>query len=111
MTTNNLFPSFLDTSNSTNNHNIISNVPRLAPSPMNGSQQGQNHVNGNNAAAMNGLPMAAGSQMDVNYLFQKVVELSEVLRENREKTQSIVGAAEQLAVNKSQPPVKLQNTI
>ena len=49
---------------------------------------------------MNGLPMAAGTQMDVNYLFQKVVELSEVLRENREKTQSIVGAAEQLAVYK-----------
>lgn len=98
MTTNNLFPSFLDTTSSTNNQNIIGNVPRLAPSPLNGSQQVQSNPNGNNISAIHGLPMAAGTQMDVNYLFQKVVELSEVLKENREKTESIVGAAEQLAV-------------
>ena len=45
-----------------------------------------------------GLPMMAGQQMDVNYLYQKVVELSEVLRENRERTQGIVAGAEELAV-------------
>ena len=77
----------------------MGNVPRLAPSPIGGSQQGQSNANGNNVAAMNGLPMAAGTQMDVNFLYQKVVELSEVLKENREKTQSIVEAAEDLAVN------------
>ena len=97
MAQNNLFPSFLDTSSSSSNQTIM-NVPRLAPSPMSGSQQVQGNVNGNNAAAMNGLPMAAGTQMDVNFLYQKVVELSEVLKENRERTQSIVGAAEELAV-------------
>lgn len=52
---------------------------------------------------MNGLnlsmPMNAGHQMDVNMLYQKVLELSEVLRENREKTQGIVAGAEELAVS------------
>ena len=76
----------------------MGNVPRLAPSPIGGSPQGQGNANGNTGPAMNALPMAAGTQMDVNFLYQKVVELSEVLRENREKTQSIVGAAEELAV-------------
>ena len=42
--------------------------------------------------------MIAGQQMDVNFLFQKVMELSDVLRENREKTQGIVAGAEELAV-------------
>lgn len=46
-----------------------------------------------------GMPMNAGQQMDVNLLYQKVVELSEVLKENREKTQGIVLGAEELAVS------------
>lgn len=58
-------------------------------------------VNGNGAPA-NGLnltmPMNAGHQMDVNMLYQKVLELSEVLKENREKTHGIVAGAEELAV-------------
>ena len=48
---------------------------------------------------MNGLPMAAGQQADVNFLFQKLVELSEVLKENREKTAGIIAGAEELAVS------------
>ncbi|KAL8932865.1 MAG: hypothetical protein Q9216_006637 [Gyalolechia sp. 2 TL-2023] len=79
MNSNNAFPSFLD------------NNSRGPP-----SQQ----VNGN-GGPMNGLnlsmPMNAGHQMDVNMLYQKVLELSEVLRENREKTQGIVAGAEELA--------------
>ncbi|KAL9592615.1 MAG: hypothetical protein Q9179_006541 [Wetmoreana sp. 5 TL-2023] len=77
---NNLFPSFLD------------NNTRGPP-----SQQ----INGN-GGPMNGMnlsmPMNAGHQMDVNMLYQKVLELSEVLRENREKTKGIVAGAEELAV-------------
>ena len=46
-----------------------------------------------------GMPMSAGQQMDVNLLYQKVVELSEVLKENREKTAGIVAGAEELAVS------------
>jgi hypothetical protein len=67
------------------------------PSPINQQQQ-QVNINGN-AAAMNGVPMIAGQQMDVNFLYQKVCELSEVLKENREKTQAIISSAEELAVS------------
>lgn len=48
---------------------------------------------------MNGFPMNAGQQMDVNFLFAKVLELSEVLKENREKVQGIVNGASELAVS------------
>ena len=91
----NNFPSFLDTSPGSGSSN---SVPRLAPSPI--TQQQQQQINGNgNGAGMNGLPIAAGQQADVNYLFQKVVELSEVLKENREKTAGIIAGAEELAVS------------
>lgn len=81
--------------------NNIGGVPRLAPSPI--AQQPQHQVNTNgNGVGMNGmnvgLPMNAGQQMDVNMLYQKVLELSEVLKDNREKTQGIVTGAEELAV-------------
>ena len=89
----NNFPSFLDTSPSTGSSN---NVPRLAPSAVTQQQQINNNGNG---AGMNGMPMAAGQQADVNFLFQKLVELSEVLKENREKTVGIIAGAEELAVS------------
>ena len=47
---------------------------------------------------MGGLPMNAGQQMDVNMLYQKIMELSEALRENRERTQGIIAGAEELAI-------------
>ncbi|KAL8645485.1 MAG: hypothetical protein Q9226_007281 [Calogaya cf. arnoldii] len=76
---NNLFPSFLD------------NNSRAPP-----AQQ----VNGN-AGPMNGMnlnmPMNAGHQMDVSMLYQKILELSDMLKENREQTQAIVAGAEELA--------------
>ncbi|KAL8687768.1 MAG: hypothetical protein Q9218_006155 [Villophora microphyllina] len=78
MNSNNLFPSFLD------------NTSRAPQAQQNG-----------NGGPMNGMnlsmPMNAGHQMDVNMLYQKVLELSEVLRENREKTKGIVTGAEELA--------------
>ena len=52
-------------------------------------------MNGMNVA----MPMAAGQQMDVNFVFQKLVELSEVLKDNREKTAGIIAGAEELAVS------------
>lgn len=94
------FPSFLDTSPGTGSS---SNGPRLAPSPIAQQQQQQqisNNGNGN-GAGMNGMPMAAGQQADVNFLFQKLVELSEVLKDNREKTAGVIAGAEELAVSKS----------
>lgn len=100
-TTNSMFPSFLESPVTGNNN--MGGVPRLAPSPI--SQQQQHPVNNSNGngAGMNGMnvgiPMNAGQQVDVNMLYQKVVELSEVLKENREKTQGIVSGAEELAVS------------
>lgn len=48
---------------------------------------------------MNGMPMIAGQQMDVNFLYQMVVELSEALKANREETAGIIAGAEELAVS------------
>lgn len=90
------FPSFLDSSPGTGSSS--GSGPRLAPSPMPQQQQQQMNNNGN-GAGMSGMPMAAGQQADVNFLFQKVVELSEVLKENREKTAGIIASAEELAVS------------
>ncbi|MCJ1474406.1 hypothetical protein MMC13_003064 [Lambiella insularis] len=75
-------------------------LQRQAPSPMQaGLQPGNNGVNG--GGPMNGMgigmPVSAGQQMDVNMMYQKLMELSEVLKENREKTQGIVAGAEELA--------------
>ena len=47
----------------------------------------------------NAMPINAGQQMDVNIVFQKLLELSEVLKENRDKAQGIVAGAEELAVS------------
>lgn len=100
-TANNMFPTFLESPVTGNNN--MGGVPRLAPSPI--SQPPQHPVNNSNGngVGMNGInvgiPMNAGQQMDVNMLYQKVVELSEVLKENREKTQGIVSGAEELAVS------------
>lgn len=99
---NNIHPNFLESpvagNNATNNV-----MPRLIASPL--SQQPQHQINNNNngnGIGMNGLNMGmqmnAGHHMDVNMLYQKVVELSEVLKENREKTQGIISGAEELAV-------------
>lgn len=90
----NNFPSFLDTSPGTGSSG---SVPRLAPSSI--AQQQQQQINNNgNGAGMNGMPMAAGQQADVNFLFQKLVELSDVLKENRDKTAGVIAGAEELAV-------------
>lgn len=99
---NNIHPNFLESpvagNNSTNNV-----MQRLIASPLSQQPQHQNNNNNNgNVIGMNGLsmgmPISAGHHMDVNMLYQKVVELSEVLKENREKTQGIISGAEELAV-------------
>ena len=95
---NNNYP-FLESPGPGNN---LGTGPRSAPSPM--APQPPLQVNGNgNGTGMTGvnvgIPMNAGQQMDVNMLYQKVMELSEVLKENREKTQGIVAGAEELAVS------------
>ena len=84
--------SFLDTASTST---TTSGGQRPAPAPM---AQQQQPVNGN-GNGMNGVPMYAGQQMDVNLIYATVVELSNVLNENREKTQGIINGAEELAVS------------
>ena len=85
--------------------NVSSGMQRQAPSPISPQQpMNTNAANGGNGGGgMNGMgvgmPMSAGQQMDINFLYQKLTELGEVLKDNREKTQGIVASAEELAVS------------
>ena len=104
--TGNLFPSFLDTNSPTSGPNNSTQRPSPTSTQqqqqqyqVNGTGGGMNGMGGGMGNGMNGLPMNAGQQMDVNMLYQKVMELSEVLKENRERTQGIVAGAEELAVS------------
>lgn len=54
--------------------------------------------NNNNNMMMNGLPMNAGHQMDLNNLYDMVVEFSDILKNNREMTRGIVQSAEEIMV-------------
>ena len=95
---NNMFPSFLDQS-PTSSANLAA-MQRQAPSPIVGQQQANNANGSGGMNGMNvGMPMNAGSQMDYNLLYQKVMELAQVLQENREQTKDIVASAEELAVS------------
>lgn len=73
---------------STPRQSMSSSVP---PSP------GQ--MNGGGMPGMNGgMPMNAGHQMDLHHLYEMVLELSDVLKNNREVTKSIVNSAEEIMV-------------
>ncbi|PCH07278.1 Hypothetical protein PENO1_012800 [Penicillium occitanis (nom. inval.)] len=80
-----------------------------SPSQMNGSGGGGggggggavgggggNGMGNNNNMMMNGLPMNAGHQMDLNNLYDMVVEFSDILKNNREMTRGIVQSAEEI---------------
>lgn len=95
---NNVFPSFLDQSPTSSTN--LAGMQRQAPSPIVGQHQANNANGGGPMNGMNvGMPMNAGSQMDYNLLYQKVMELAQVLQENREQTKGIVASAEELAVS------------
>ncbi|KAL4880874.1 hypothetical protein BJY04DRAFT_218713 [Aspergillus karnatakaensis] len=74
----------------------MSGVPRQPiPTPIATPPPPQ--VNGAGMAGMNGgVPMNAGHQMDLRHLFDMVLELSDVLKNNRDMTKSIVSSAEDI---------------
>ena len=77
------------------------NMQRQPSAQMSQQQQVNNTATNGVGPAMNGMagmPINPGQQMDVNMVYQKLMELSEVLKENRERTQGIVAGAEELAV-------------
>jgi len=97
------FPSFLEnqSGNAAGMGGGMGMQQRQAPSPSMSQTQGLNNGNGvgNGGIGMGmGMPVMAGMQMDVNMVYQRLLDLSEVLRENRERTQGIVAGAEELAV-------------
>ncbi|KAL4738056.1 hypothetical protein BDV11DRAFT_216296 [Aspergillus similis] len=81
--------------NSASGPSNIPGVPRQPiPSPM---ATPPPQVNGGGMAGMNGgVPMNAGHQMDLRHLFDMVLELSDVLKNNRDMTKSIVSSAEEI---------------
>lgn len=85
-----------------------SNLANLRNQSMSPALPHAAQVNGGGAgsamAGMNaGLPMNAGHQMDINHLYEMVLELSEVLKNNRDMTRNIVTSAEELMVCKPTP--------
>ncbi|KAH8698438.1 kinetochore complex Fta4 of Sim4 subunit, or CENP-50-domain-containing protein [Talaromyces proteolyticus] len=85
--------SFMDNSPNVN----MANMARQSPSPV--PQHGVPQVNGGGAVGssmMAGLPMNAGHQMDLNNLYEMVVEFSDIIKHNREMTRGIVASAEEI---------------
>ncbi|KAF5863844.1 hypothetical protein ETB97_009307 [Aspergillus alliaceus] len=79
----------------TENQSNMTNVPRPPMSPA--MSHAPSQVNGAGIAGMNaGIPMNAGHQMDLHQLYDMVLELSDVLKNNRQMTQSIVTSAEEI---------------
>ena len=94
-----MFANYTDNSPTPN----MGSIPRQSPSPayphpapqVNGGGPGA----GGMGAAMNAsMSMNAGHQMDLHHLYEMVLELSEVLKNNREVTKSIVSSAEDIMV-------------
>lgn len=86
---------FVDNSPNVN----MANMARQPQSPA--AQHAVPQVNGGGAVGNNmmaGLPMNAGHQMDLNNLYEMVIEFSDVLKHNREMTRGIVASAEELMV-------------
>ncbi|KKK12691.1 hypothetical protein P175DRAFT_0474229 [Aspergillus ochraceoroseus IBT 24754] len=87
-----MFPSYTDSSPSPSNLAAVPRQPISAPIPHTPTQ-----VNGAGMAGMNGgVPTNAGHQMDLRHLYDMVLELSDVLKNNREVTKSIVSSAEEI---------------
>ncbi|OAX80417.1 hypothetical protein ACJ72_05252 [Emergomyces africanus] len=94
------FSNFYDHNNSSNNSNSF-NSPGPAmtglsrPSPSPGTPSIQNGVMGPMNVGM-GMPVNAGHQMDLNHLYEMVLELSDVLKNNRDMTKGIIDSAEEI---------------
>ncbi|KAJ6143586.1 hypothetical protein N7471_003039 [Penicillium samsonianum] len=85
--------------NSTGAMNIPNIPPRQTPSPS-PSHTSVTQINGGGMGAMGAaIPMNAGHQMDLHHLYEMVVELSDVLKNNRDVTKNIVANAEDIVKN------------
>ncbi|OQE41065.1 hypothetical protein PENCOP_c005G03204 [Penicillium coprophilum] len=86
--------------NSTGAMNIPNLPPRQTPSPAPSHSSVTTQINGGGMGAMGAaIPMNAGHQMDLHHLYEMVVELSDVLKNNRDVTKNIVANAEEIVKN------------
>ncbi|KAG5293027.1 hypothetical protein I7I48_05290 [Histoplasma ohiense] len=92
------FATLYDHSNNGNNGNsfnssgpVMAGMSRQIPSPSTPSTQ-----NGGMAPMNVGMPVNAGHQMDLNHLYEMVLELSDVLKNNRDMTKGIIDSAEEI---------------
>lgn len=84
---------------STGAMNIPNIPPRQTPSPSPSHNSITTQINGGGMGAMGAaIPMNAGHQMDLHHLYEMVVELSDVLKNNRDVTKNIVANAEEIVV-------------
>ncbi|KAJ5771297.1 uncharacterized protein N7511_003348 [Penicillium nucicola] len=83
--------------------NAVPNVPpRQTPSPALSHNSSTTQIAGGGIGGMGGMggiPMNAGHQMDLHHLYEMVVELSDVLKNNRDVTKNIVSNAEEIMKN------------
>ncbi|KAK2807965.1 hypothetical protein FQN50_005207 [Emmonsiellopsis sp. PD_5] len=84
------FTNFFDSPSSSNSA-AMTGLSRQSPGPGTPSTQ-----NGGMAAMNVGMPMNAGHQMDLNHLYEMVLELSDVLKNNRDMTKGIIDSAEEI---------------
>ncbi|OJD26196.1 hypothetical protein ACJ73_02427 [Blastomyces percursus] len=92
------FAHHYDPNNINNNGNsfnspgpIMAGMSRQSPSP--GAPSTQNGAMGPMHV---GMPVNAGHQMDLNHLYEMVLELSDVLKNNRDMTKGIIDSAEEI---------------
>ncbi|KAJ5224787.1 uncharacterized protein N7469_008290 [Penicillium citrinum] len=88
-----MFSGYVD--NSPGNPNMGS-VPRQSMSPAISHSSAQANGGGMGSFAPGAMPMNAGHQMDLHHLYDMVLELSDVLKNNREVTKNIVSSAEEI---------------
>ncbi|PGH06486.1 hypothetical protein GX51_02310 [Blastomyces parvus] len=92
------FAHFYDPNNISNNgssfnspSSMMAGMSRQSPSPATPSTQ-----NGAMGPMHVGMPVNAGHQMDLNHLYEMVLELSDVLKNNRDMTKGIIDSAEEI---------------
>jgi hypothetical protein len=73
--------------------------PLQTPSPALSHASSTTQIGGGGMGGMGGMPMNAGHQMDLHHLYEMVVELSDVLKNNRDVTKNIVANAEEIMVS------------
>lgn len=96
------FTNFYDHNNNSNSFNspvpAMTGLSRQSPSPGTPSAP-----NGGMGPMNVGMPVNAGHQMDLNHLYEMVLELSDVLKNNRDMTKGIIDSAEEIMVGNPAP--------